>query len=228
MSNFESLENPPVIIEPFKNERQAKYCIIWLHGLGANGHDFEKIIPELQLDLAIKYVFPHAPAIPVTINMGMMMPAWYDIRSMVSLTEDSDWIGMDESENYLLQLVEIAEAEGFKSENILLAGFSQGGVIAYRTALKSSKNFAGLMILSSYLPLSGDEKLQVNPMLPVMVAHGTTDPVVPYQASLLALGQLKNLGITPEFYNYPMQHQVCQEEIEDMSNFIHTAFFKKP
>lgn len=227
MSGFESLPRPPVIVEPMQGQKQAEYCVIWLHGLGANGHDFESIVPELQLDLAIKYVFPHAPEMPVTINMGMQMPAWYDIRNMASLAEDADWAGMKQSEAYLSQLIELAEAEGFKSDNILLAGFSQGGVIAYRTALQLSKNIAGLMVLSSYLPLKGDEEIQIQPATPVMVAHGTMDPVVPYQAGLLALQALKQAGLSPAFYDYPMQHQVCMEEIQAMSEFIRSAFMEE-
>lgn len=216
--------NNSIIVESLNGQKNAEFCIIWLHGLGANGHDFETIVPELKTDLAIKYIFPNAPVSPVTVNGGMAMPSWYDIRSMESITENADWQGMQASENYLNQLIEQAEKEGFSRQKILLAGFSQGGVIAYRTALQSAKPLAGIMALSTYLPLEGSENIQQPKNIPIMIAHGTQDPVVPFRAAESANQILTKLGYKPINLSYPMQHQVCYEEIQDMTNFIKEAF----
>ena len=216
--------NNSIIVESLNGQKKADFCIVWLHGLGANGHDFESIVPELKTDLAIKYIFPNAPMSPVTVNGGAVMPSWYDIRSMESITENADWQGMQASENYLNQLIEEVEKEGFSRQKILLAGFSQGGVIAYRTALLSPQPFAGIMALSTYLPLEGTENIQQPKNIPIMIAHGIQDLVVPFKTAENANQRLTELGYKPKNLNYPMAHQVCYEEIQDMANFIKEVF----
>ncbi len=214
----------PVVVDSLNGQTKAEYCIIWLHGLGANGHDFESIVPKLNTGLAIKYIFPNAPQIPITINGNMVMPGWYDIRNLESITEDIDWQGMKKSEDYLEGLIAEVEEQGFASKNILLAGFSQGGVIAYRTALLSPKPLAGIMALSTYLPLNGTEKIQQRKNLPIMIAHGIQDPVVPFEAAENASQKLIKLDYKPKKLSYPMEHQVSYEEIEDMAEFIKSCF----
>jgi len=213
-----------VIVEQLNGQQQAEYCIIWLHGLGANGHDFESIVPELKTDLAIKYIFPNAPQAPVTVNMGAVMPSWYDIRNMESIDKDIDWQGMQQSENTLNNLIEQAEKEGFTADKIILVGFSQGGVIAYRTALLSSKSFAGIIALSTYLPLEGSEKIQQSSAIPILIAHGTQDQVVPLILAEDAQKKLETLGFQSQIKTYPMAHQVCYEEIQDITIFIKEVF----
>jgi len=220
------LERPPVIVEPLNSQKSAEYCVIWLHGLGANGHDFESIVPELKLPLPILYIFPHAPTQAVTVNMGMEMPAWYDIKNAGAIDEEADWQGMAQSEQSLNDLVKLAEAHGVESNKILLAGFSQGGVIAYRTALKSPKPFAGVMALSTYLPLNDNDHFKQPNETPILIAHGEHDPVVPIVLAKQAAKCLVGAGYLPKLIEFNMAHQVCYEEIKVMSDFIQQCFAK--
>ncbi len=213
-----------VIINSLNGQKKPEYCIIWLHGLGASGHDFETIVPELKTGLAIKYIFPNAPMSAVTVNGGAVMPSWYDIRNVASISDDVDWQGMQESEKTLNLLIEQAEKDGFESKKIILAGFSQGGVIAYRTALQSKKSFAGIMALSTYLPLQTTEKIQQSTEIAILIAHGTQDQVVPFILAEDAQQKLTSTGFKPQLKSYPMAHQVCYEEIQDIANFITEAF----
>ena len=190
--------------------------VIWLHGLGADGHDFEPIVPELRLSAPIRFVFPHAPERAVTINNGMRMRAWYDIFQFGGGPEDE--AGIRDSQQLLGQMI---SAE--KTEKIFLAGFSQGGAIVLQTALRYPKKLAGVLALSCYLPLAAKlpaEKNQANQDIPVFMAHGTLDPVVPIQKARMSRDFLEQQGYKVEWHEYPMPHSVCPQEIGDIAAFI--------
>ncbi len=199
-------------------EADPAYVVIWLHGLGADGHDFEAIVPELHLpeSLPIRYVFPHAPTRPVTINMGMVMRAWYDILEMdVSRKVDVD--NIVESSMLLRNLIQRELDAGMPSEKILLAGFSQGGAIVLHTALRYEKPLAGLLALSTYLPTVdslGSARNDANGKIPIMMAHGQHDPMIPIVNAENTRAALINLNYTVQWHAYPMEHQVCMEEIQ--------------
>lgn len=196
--------------------------VIWLHGLGANGHDFETIIPELRLpkQAGVRFVFPHAPSIPVTINGGMVMPAWYDILEM-SIDRKIDYAQILVSAGRINDLVQREIDRGIASERIVLAGFSQGGAVAYHVALTSTRPLAGLLALSTYLATQdkiSDTATQLS--LPVLVCHGLFDPVVPEMLGQQAIARLQTVGYQPEYKTYPMQHNVCAEEVTDIASWL--------
>ena len=196
--------------------------IIWLHGLGANGHDFELIVPELNLpqDAAIRFVFPHAPSIPVTINNGMVMPAWYDIIDM-TMDRHFDYDQIMKSSEQVNDLIKRENDRGIESRRIIIAGFSQGGAVAYQVALTWPEPLAGLMALSSYLATA--ETIKPHPEnreLPILACHGKLDMVVPEFLGIKAVNRLKTLDYDPEFKSYSMQHGVCPEEICDISVWL--------
>ena len=194
--------------------------IIWLHGLGADGHDFEPIVPELGLPVPLRFVFPHAPVRPVTINGGMAMRAWFDIVSL-DRNGDVDEQGIDESCAALDALVAAEIERGMTPDRIVLAGFSQGGVIAMHTALRAADDYAGLMVLSSYLPLVA--RLQGYPDksgLPVFLAHGDFDPMLPLPLGEAIRETLTASGLSPQWHRYPMAHAVCPQEITDISQWL--------
>lgn len=200
--------------------------IIWLHGLGASGDDFVPVIPELRLpeEMGIRFIFPHAPKLPVTINGGMVMPAWYDILEM-SIDRKVDQTQLEESAEAVMTLVEKEVARGVASERIILAGFSQGGAVVYQAALSSSLKLAGVMALSTYFATS--ETIQLDPSnvnLSVAIFHGVHDPVVPEQLGQRARDQLTELGYPVQYKTYPMDHSVCMEEIMDISSWIQSRF----
>lgn len=212
------------LLECIEIQTQDSVCasVIWLHGLGASADDFVPIINELQLppDAAIRFVFPNAPSIPVTVNAGYIMPAWYDI---LELTEERVI-----NEEHLIAsvaavqaLIEQEEKRGISSDKILLAGFSQGGAIAYHAALTYSNTLAGLLGLSTYFPLVKNLSQHMsNAKLPIMVAHGSNDPMVFERQGKKAAQHLKALGHTVDYHSYPMEHEVCAAEIIDISRFI--------
>lgn len=202
----------------------ADKCVIWLHGLGANGHDFEPIVPELNLptDHNIRFLFPHAPDMPVTVNAGVVMPAWYDVYSM-TFTNHEDEQGIRLAESRIRQLIEHQVERGIKPEKIILAGFSQGGAIALHTALRYPQTLAGVMALSTYLPLVKlfyDERHQANQQISILMCHGSHDPVVPYHLGDDSRYFLEEAGYKVEWHSYPMQHSVCADEIKDISLWI--------
>ncbi len=200
--------------------------VIWLHGLGADGHDFEPIVPELRLpaDLPLRFVFPHAPARPVTINGGMVMRAWYDIKSMdVEGRADAD--GVRESTAILEALVTRETERGIAEDRIVIAGFSMGGAIAVNTALTTSRKLAGLMALSTYLPIPAElEQSSSYRDLPVFMGHGTFDPMVQYPWGKATAEHLAKAGFTIEWHEYPMMHAVCPEEIRDIREWLLKVF----
>jgi len=196
--------------------------VIWMHGLGADGNDFVPIVEELDLSgcPAIRFVFPNAPHIPVSVNGGYVMPAWYDIRS-ADLLNREDEAGLRASQKAIEELIEIEQKNG--AEKIILAGFSQGCAMALQTGLRQSTKLAGLMCLSGYLPLHQTVALEGNPAnknVPIFMAHGSTDPVVPVLRAEQSRDLLKQLGYQIEWHDYPMQHSVCIEEIADIGNWI--------
>ena len=206
-----------VEIEP---SAQATASVIWLHGLGASGHDFEPIVPELQLpaDLAVRFIFPHAPQIPVTVNGGMVMPAWYDILAM-DIDRKVDEAGVLASADAVDALIEREIARGIPSERIIIAGFSQGGAVAYQAALRHPKPLAGLLTLSTYMAMPVTPS-NANASLPVMICHGSMDPMVPEQLGQRAAATLTELGYTPQYKSYPMEHMVCLEQIRDIGQWL--------
>jgi phospholipase/carboxylesterase len=213
--SLESIE-----VETGKNPGAA---VIWLHGLGADGHDFEPVVPELQLPakLPVRFIFPHAPQRPVTINMGMRMRAWYDILQLGGGAEDE--AGIREAQGLLEKLIAAQKQRGIPARRIVLAGFSQGGAIVLQTALRHPERLAGVMALSTYLPLQ--EKLEqernaMNNDLPVFMAHGAYDNMIPMFRAAQSRDALKDLGYAVEWREYPMPHSVCPEELGDIAAFL--------
>ena len=195
-------------------------CIIWLHGLGADGHDFESLIPALGVvsELAVRVVLPHAPRRPVTINGGMMMRAWYDIVAP-DFRYGEDARGIRESEAQLRALIDREVVGGIPPGRIVLAWFSQGGAIVLQTGLRYPRRLAGILALSGYLPLAGtlpDECAPANRSVPVMMAHGLSDPVVPLPLAEQSRDHLQQLGYAVDWHSYPMPRAVCTAEIRDI------------
>jgi len=200
-------------------------CIIWLHGLGADGHDFEPLIPQLEIveQYAVRVVLPHAPSRAVTINNGAVMPAWYDILLAADFGEAQDSEGICESEQRVHALIEREIANGIDARCILLAGFSQGGAVVLHTGLRYPQPLAGILALSAYLPLADtlqQESAEANRAIPVMMAHGTSDPVVPLALARQSRAVLEQQGYAVDWHTYPMQHAVCPEEIGDIRDWI--------
>jgi len=193
-------------------------AVIWLHGLGADGHDFEPIVPELELATPVRFVFPHAPIRPVTINQGMRMRAWYDILQLGGGPEDE--AGLRASQKLTEELI---RAQGLPAERIVLAGFSQGGAIVLLTGLRYPERLAGVMALSTYLPLAGTlaaERSAANRETPIFMAHGRYDDLIPMQRAQASREHLQKLGYAVEWHDYPMPHSVCAPEIADLSSFL--------
>lgn len=204
------------------------WSIIWLHGLGADGHDFAPIVPELVRDgwPGIRFVFPHAPVRPVTINGGASMRAWYDIVSM-EIEKRADEAGIRESMAELDALINRERDRGIPLSRIILAGFSQGGAVVLAHALRQTVPVAGVIALSTYLPLgvkNVEERSAASARIPVFMAHGKHDPVVPLGLGEHSRQQLEALGLGVHFKSYPMQHSVCAEEIRDLGDWLSERF----
>jgi phospholipase/carboxylesterase len=197
-------------------------AVIWLHGLGADGNDFVPVVPELGLDGApIRFVFPHAPMQPVTINNGMVMRAWYDISDADIRREDAK--GIEASQRQLEALIEREKGRGIAESRIGLAGFSQGGAIALHTGLRHAGRLAGIMALSCYVPLAerlAAEAAAQNRDVPLFMGHGRSDPVVAFARAVESRQLLEQLGYRVEWHEYPMPHSVCMEEIEDIGAWL--------
>lgn len=210
----------------------AEGSVIWLHGLGADGHDFEAIVPEIRLAgvLDLRFVFPHAPVRPVTINNGTSMRAWYDILSL-DRGGPQDEAGVRESGELLLQLIENERERGIPYEKITIAGFSQGGAIALHTSLRFAHRLAGVMALSTYLPLQSkfDAEVATNAEaqdcdVPIFFAHGSFDPVVPMVLGEKSMTRIKSAGYQVEWHEYPMAHAVCEQEIADIRKWLLSVY----
>jgi phospholipase/carboxylesterase len=203
---------------------EARSSVVWLHGLGADGHDFEPIVPYLGLpdELGARFVFPHAPRRAVTINMGLLMPAWYDIRGLgPGAVEDER--GVRDSAQRIQALVAREAERGVPSRAIVLAGFSQGGAMALHVGLRHPEPLAGIVALSCYLVRAGTlerERSAANLGLPILQAHGTDDPMVPFQHGLETRDLLTALGYDVTWRTYPMGHQVVPEEIEAIGAWL--------
>lgn len=203
---------------------QPTATVIWLHGLGADGNDFAALVPELNLAGCppIRFVFPHAPSIPVTLNAGYVMPAWYDIMG-TDLVSRQDAAGIQKSEQAITALIDNEIARGIAPERIVLAGFSQGCAMALHTGLRLPYRLAGIMALSGYLPLAdrfADERHAANAHTPVFMAHGTMDPVVVVARGESSRDALVAMGHPVQWHTYPMQHSVHPREVADISAFL--------
>lgn len=208
---------PHILIE---TGAAPRYSIIWLHGLGADGSDFVPITEEMELPVPVRYIFPHAPKRPVTINGGFVMRAWYDIVG-ASIGERQDEAGMRASQAEIEKFIAHEKARGIAAENIYLAGFSQGGAIVLLTGLRHAERLGGIIALSTYLPLSESLKNEgVALETPVFMAHGTSDPIVPYVLGEKSAEYLRQLGYPLEWRDYDMPHSVCLEEINDIEHWL--------
>lgn len=202
--------------------KQPQHSIIWLHGLGADGHDFVPVAGELNLPAAVRYIFPHAPQRPVTINGGFIMRAWYDIaHPEIDARQDEE--GIRASQAAVESLIAQEVARGIAPDHIFLAGFSQGGVIALHTALRQAVPLGGVLALSAYLPLTetvAREALSTARQTPIFMAHGRDDPVVPYQLGVASRGILLELGCAVDWHEYAMPHSVCEQELHDIGGWL--------
>jgi len=211
---------PTVEIETAPN---PTHSVVWMHGLGADGNDFVPIVEELGLDgLAVRFVFPHAPQQPVTINGGYVMRAWYDIGyEDLSLKEDEK--GVRESQHAVDQLIERERKRGVPAGRVALAGFSQGGAIALQSGLRYPERLAGIIALSTYLPLPDKveaERSSANQDVPILMLHGTEDPIVPLKLARASCAKLLTLGYPVAWQEYEMPHSVCAEEIADIGLWL--------
>ncbi len=202
--------------------------VIWMHGLGADGYDFVPVVKELDVNTlpglsgGVRFVFPHAPMRPVTINNGMRMRAWYDIK-MMDLVRQEDEAGLRQSQAECEALIAREVSRGTPENRIVLAGFSQGGAVTLQAGLRHASRLAGLMVLSSYLPLAAhvaDEAAPANRDVPIFMAHGTEDPVVVLDRADKSKTQLEGLGYAIEWHQYPMEHSLCLEEIGDIRAWL--------
>jgi phospholipase/carboxylesterase len=202
---------------------KVRASIVWLHGLGADGHDFEPLVPHLGLEgRGVRFVFPHAPRRAVAINMGLLMPAWFDVRS-ADFGSQIDDAGIRASAGQVEALVAREKERGVPAERILLAGFSQGGVIALHTALRHPERLAGVVALSTFLPQESSARTELsaaNAGLPIFMGHGDEDPMIPIAWAEAACDRLQALGHPVAWKSYPMEHQICAEEIADIAAWI--------
>ena len=213
------------LLETIEVETGAKpvATVIWMHGLGADGHDFEPIVPELRLpsSLPVRFIFPHAPIRKVTLNMGMPMRAWYDILELGGGREDGEGLRM--AQESVEALIAHEEFRGIAAHRIVLAGFSQGGAVTFQTGLRHPQRLAGLMALSTYVPLAGtveDERHASNLDVPIFMAHGTADPMIAIGRAQQSRKMLEALGYAVEWHEYPMPHSVSPQEIDDIADWL--------
>lgn len=211
-----------VELEP--EQQPADASVIWMHGLGADGYDFEPVVPQLGLppDLAVRFVFPHAPAMPVSLNFGMVMPAWFDVLSL-DPKDRQDEEGIRRAGTWIERLVERERRRGVEPGRVVLAGFSQGGAVALHVGLRYPERLAGLLVLSTFLVLPDEleaERSEANRDVPILQGHGTLDPMVAESRGREACDRLRSLGYSVEYQTWPMQHQVCLEEIQLAGQWI--------
>jgi phospholipase/carboxylesterase len=214
----------PALVRESSPAKAADAAVIWLHGLGADGNDFAGLVPELHLpaELSVRFIFPHAPSIPVTINQGYVMPAWYDIVEM-DVQRRVDEQQLRASASAVHDFVVQQMAAGIDSRRIVLAGFSQGGAVILEAGLSCQHALAGLLSLSSYFPTADSVGIHdANRQLPIRICHGTADPVVNEALGRRTVSALEAFGYQPQYSHYPMQHSVCLEEIRDISEWLQT------
>lgn len=209
------------IIEP---SNSVNACVIFLHGLGANGHDLMDLVPHFQLpqNHRIRFIFPHAPSRPITLNNGYVIPGWYDIKGLTESSRE-DLSGMQESREQIQGLIQMQIDQGIPPEKIILGGFSQGGAMTLFTGLQQAWPLAGLIVLSAYFPCASYLEANVNMVTqrtPILMGHGTRDPIVPYGWGEKAKEKLVKLGFNVEWCAYPMEHSICLPEIQAISQFI--------
>jgi len=216
---------PCIEIETAPN---ARHAVIWLHGLGADGHDFEPIVPELvdRSWPALRFVFPNAPVRPITINGGMAMRAWYDISGL-EIAQRQDEAGIRDSIRLLGELIERETARGIAAANIYIAGFSQGGAIVLAGGIRCAQRLGGIVALSTYLPMAEKtdaEAHAANRGVPVFMAHGMLDPTIPHALGEMSRDYLAQRGYAVDWHAYPMAHQVCAQEIADLKRWLGARF----
>ena len=211
------MADEPLVIETGVHKPDA--CVIWLHGLGADGHDFEPIVPELRLDpgLSIRFLFPHAPMMPVTINQGFVMRAWYDILEM-DIDRKIDHEGLEESAALIQRLIADQISLGIPADRVILAGFSQGGAMTYHVGLSHDPPLAGLMVLSAYL--ADPEVANREGSVPLLCCHGNLDPVVPHALGKSSADRLTELGWPVEWHDYMAPHGLHPDQIGDISQWL--------
>ncbi len=217
MSNLET-----IIIETSQPIQQS---VIWLHGLGADGHDFAPIVPELNIPNT-RFIFPHAPHQAITMNNGYEMRAWYDLYGLTLQTKQ-DEAGMRAMQQEIESLIEAEIKQGIPANKIVLAGFSQGGAMAFFTGLRYPKKLAGILALSTYVSLKeklADEAHKANKNTPIFMAHGSFDSIITLDTCLVSRRLLEDLDYRIEWHEYPMPHSVCSEEIEDIARFLKQVF----
>ena len=210
-----------IVLEPAS---PAIGTVVWLHGLGADGWDFVPVVDELDLPgtLPVRFVFPHAPLRPVTVNAGYVMRAWYDIKAFTPAGR-ADAAGLSESVAHMKKYLYAEMAHGIPASRIVLAGFSQGGAVALSAGLRFTERLAGIMALSAYLPFPEQleaEKSAASSEVPVLMCHGRLDPVVPMAMGLEARDALNSSGYRVEWHAYPMQHEVCAAEIAEIARWL--------
>lgn len=218
-------------VEITHGQNNPTHSVIWLHGLGADAQDFVPMVPEFRLSAAlnIRFVFPNAPVMPVTINNGYEMRAWYDIESL-AINQRVDQLGITRSISLIHQLIEHEIQRGISPQHIFLAGFSQGAVMALRTGLSYSKPLAGIIALSGYLPLADDlthEQYHINRNIPIFVGHGIEDTVVPFAIGQWTANILRTANYAISWHNYPIAHSVSATEIHDISMWLQARINQK-
>jgi phospholipase/carboxylesterase len=221
MPNASSVRSPLETLE-VDTGPSPELAILWLHGLGADGYDFEPIVPELRLPFAARFVFPHAPVRPITVNGGVAMRGWYDILGWGRHVRQ-DEAGIRDSATAITRLIDLEVARGMPAERIVLAGFSQGGAIALHVGLRERRPLAGIMALSTYLPLADTlpaEKTVANAGIPIFMAHGTADPVLPLSLAEESRRQLEAERYAVDWHVYPMPHTVCMPEVEAIAVWL--------
>lgn len=201
-----------------------KIVIIWMHGLGADGNDFAPVVPQFNIpNLALKFVFPHAPKIPVTINGSMVMRAWYDIK-MLDIGRHADKTGVLASELSIMELIKEQVSQGFSYDQIILAGFSQGSAMALHISTNIKQKLAGVIALSGYLPIPESLSEKVNLDMPFFMGHGSKDPVVPYSLGLSSKQKLEKFGYSIDWRSYPIEHGVSMQELNDIKLWLIKKF----
>lgn len=229
-TSMQNTQDQTIIVQ--HGEGQPQHAIIWLHGLGAGSNDFPPVIPLLGLESerAIRFIFPQAPNRPITINGGMSMPAWYDIKGM-EIDDKEDLDGIRQSQNTLEQLINEQVKQGIPTENIIIAGFSQGGAVVYHTGIRSDYKLAGIMALSTYLPFATQaqtEHKDINKDIAILACHGMQDPMVPIHLGKTSVDVLTALGFTVTWKTYQMEHSVSPTQLTDIGQWINETLAKHP